>query len=399
MKYDETDVNFRIFYHWYLRDINKYGQTSPEDSKSKFNLERKISPYQVAMDYNTLTFRFPRNDYYFVPKKILEKKALENNFIKKATIPFVVKQHKVKDIKSFLKDHNLKVSGRKSELVERVVNNFDEDYLREFFNEDLFELTDDGLKYLEDNKHLALCYWMGNNVFTEIITVSEYEEKLGSFDALKEYIEKVTLKEDIAIDDWENYFRHMHFLFRLYIQDEDYLPLLKISLKEYLARVNLLEFYKKRKYAYFSSPKYIGSIKSCMENLSLSNKDLEILFDEAHSTFKSSRMYIPKEIAFEYLTKYCKSYPHVQQIDYEFKHIIDEYVPWFHSKKYAHEEVLERDNFCCTNCGISSKETHLMVIPKNMDFKNSKSNVDDLVTLCHKCIEEKHEQKNSEKLK
>ena len=40
-----------------------------------------------------------------------------------------------------------------------------------------------------------------------------------------------------------------------------------------------------------------------------------------------------------------------------------------------------------------------MVIPKNMDFKNSKDNVDDLVSLCHKCIEEKYEQKNSEKLK
>ena len=241
MKYDETDVNFRIFYHWYLRDINKYGQTSPENSKSKFNSERKIPPYHVAIDYNTLTFRFPRNDYYFVPKEILEKKALEDNFIKKATIPFVVKQHKVKDIKAFLKDHNLKVSGRKSELVERVVNNFDEDYLREFFNEDLFELTDDGLKYLEDNKHLALCYWMGNNVFTEIITVSEKKEKLGSFDALKEYIETVTLEEDIETNDWENYFWHMYFLTRLYIQDQDYLPLLKISLKEYSARVNLLD--------------------------------------------------------------------------------------------------------------------------------------------------------------
>lgn len=399
MKYDETDVNFRIFYHWYLRDINKYGQTSPEVSKSKFNSERKISPYQLAMDYNTLTFRFPRNDYYFVPKEILEKKALEDKLIKKASIRFVVKQHKVKDIKAFLKEHKLKGSGRKSELVERAVNNFDEDYLREFFNEDLFELTDDGLKYLEDNKHLALCYWMGNNVFTEIITVSEYEEKLGSFDALKEYIETVTLKEDIETNDWENYFEHIYFLTRLYIQDKDNLPLLKISLKEYSARVNLLEYYKKRKYASFHSPRYVGNIKSCMENLSLSNNDLEILFDEAYSTFKSSRMYIPKEIAFEYLIEYCKFHPYVQQIDYEFKHIIDEYVPWFHSKKYAHEEVLERDNFCCTNCGISSKETHLMVIPKNMDFKNSKSNVDDLVTLCHKCIEEKHEQKNSEKLK
>lgn len=62
----------------------------------------------------------------------------------------------IKELKEILKKEDLKVSGNKQELVERVLGNIDADLLEETFNKGKYILTSKGKEIIEKNKRLFM---------------------------------------------------------------------------------------------------------------------------------------------------------------------------------------------------------------------------------------------------
>lgn len=97
-----------------------------------------------------------------------------------------LKNATMKKLKETLKEENLKVSGNKQELIERVLGNIDTDLLEERFNKGKYILTDKGKKILEKNKRLFMSDREKAGKEFEELTDEEYS-RLQVFHKINEY--------------------------------------------------------------------------------------------------------------------------------------------------------------------------------------------------------------------
>lgn len=117
-------------------------------------------------------------------RKILDK-LFERGFIKYASVKETVKHQSIPDIKDFLKNNGIKVSGNKKELIERIFENISEEETEHYFPDRYYELTELGTSELERNQMLIYIHnkpfndidiwkvnkWMHQNPNTSILDV------------------------------------------------------------------------------------------------------------------------------------------------------------------------------------------------------------------------------------
>ena len=70
------------------------------------------------------------------------------------------------------KKYDLKVSGKKDELIERISKNLSDDEINNEFENSTFVLTPEAEKFLEENKYLV--YYDKNDLSTSI-SLEKYE--------------------------------------------------------------------------------------------------------------------------------------------------------------------------------------------------------------------------------
>ena len=119
--------NFNVAYVLYLEHI----RTNPS---------KKFSD-RIAKDYDT------------TPNK-LKKQAIEDEFIELGSPLNAARDFKVSDLKEILKQYNLKVSGKKDELIERLGENLSDDELKKHFKSKNYQISDKGLEFLKNNGYI-----------------------------------------------------------------------------------------------------------------------------------------------------------------------------------------------------------------------------------------------------
>ena len=102
----------------------------------------------------------------------LNKQALDDGFIELESPLSVANSLKLTDIKKVLKEHNLKVSGKKDELIERLGENLSEDELKNHFKSENHIITDKGLEFLNNNNYII--YIHKNTEVSQVIFPTEY---------------------------------------------------------------------------------------------------------------------------------------------------------------------------------------------------------------------------------
>lgn len=184
----KTDYSpeFRIPYVLYLEEIKK----NP----------KKLLSQKIANKYN-------------VDLDKLEQQGISDGFIEMETPLMVAENFKITDIKKILKEHNLKVSGKKDELIERLGENLSQDELNNHFKCEKYLITDEGLEFLNNNNYIT--YIHKTSDVSQIIFPSEYinifDEREYSqdeiFASLIEYFNNKfidELRED-KLDNFKNY--------------------------------------------------------------------------------------------------------------------------------------------------------------------------------------------------
>ena len=81
--------------------------------------------------------------------------ALNNGHIKYGNSKDVLSEFTKSQLSSVLKNHGLKVSGNKNQLIERIINNLSDEIINEEFPKKYFILTEKGKQYLEKYSYLA----------------------------------------------------------------------------------------------------------------------------------------------------------------------------------------------------------------------------------------------------
>ncbi len=112
--------------------------------------------YINGRDFNNKKFPKYWTFRHRLPLQKTVEKLHENNLIRKGDLKSSLNGLTVKEIQEILRENKLKVSGRKSELIDRVVDEMDEVDLMRLSLPDIVVLTEKGKNVIERNRHLFL---------------------------------------------------------------------------------------------------------------------------------------------------------------------------------------------------------------------------------------------------
>ncbi len=279
------DTKFKFAYVLYLEQINK-------------KPNKKIADDKYLKLYDATVAK-------------LKKQALEDEFLEEGNPLVAAKSATVKDIKEILKEHDLPVSGKKDDLIERLGENISEEELKKAFPKKVLSISDKGLEFIDKNRYV-LYYDKASQVRTHI-EVEEYdnvfEEKDNWSDediysTLSQYLVK---REDdlVGKKDWGAYRYNFMILARVYKDMGDDYNLLDMDFRLFIAGINSFSDYSNKSqpaYAYIGKT-YSDELISLLHSLGLSIDELKDKFFTSYDELKYPDLRISKDESLVYLLK------------------------------------------------------------------------------------------------
>lgn len=289
--------------------------------KSKYAPSFKVA-YVLYLDWfrknPTKKFSDKIAKHYDTTVNKLKKQALEDEFIELASPLIVAKESKVSELKEILKQHNLKVSGRKDELIERLGDNLSQEELKKYFKSKIHQISDEGLEFLSKNNYIIYIY---NNkdilrVFSSSEIVKIFEEKEYDTneiqDIILKYLKRIFDKK-LSQELWVDFKIYANAIASV-LEDKNLLEeALNIRLKVFLFDINNFSIVLGRPDPRKTKLKQkdISKLTELLHNLSLSIDELKELFNQSYNevlfdvviTKEDSLVYLLKIFAGEDLVK------------------------------------------------------------------------------------------------
>lgn len=252
-KIDDSDSNFKFAYVLYLDYYNKYGD---------------IIPKKLIEDFN-------------VSITSLTKQSIDDEYIIKQNLNDLT----VKELKDILRSNNLKLSGRKDELIERINSNLD-------LSSSLSKSAED---FINKNRHVF--YYFNNPELKSIISVGEFDTLFLNVDNATKSIVKTKLIEFIenkensykANYDVDNYKNLQFFLTGFFEKNNE----INFSFERYLRLFimdlnNFSKTFKKAEPQYCSINQVLADkIISMVNSYSIDDVNLKVLFENAFLSVSS----------------------------------------------------------------------------------------------------------------
>ena len=109
----------------------------------------------------------------------LKKQAISDEFIELESPLTVANNLKLTDIKEVLRNHGLKVSGKKDELIERLSENLSQEELTDIFKPENYQITDEGLNFINNNSYLIYLHKNSevSNIISPPVCVDLFDER------------------------------------------------------------------------------------------------------------------------------------------------------------------------------------------------------------------------------
>lgn len=146
-------------------------------------------------------------------------KMIQQGYLEKASLELKLNTYTVKDLKLILQSSGNKISGKKQELVERLINTCDCEYLEKLFHVDYYTLSAKGKNLINDYSD----EWMlGNhrnwNIdYEEFIKEKEKDPKKSFFDICWKILNFRTLDNDPYVGR-NNYY----YMYELLMEEKRY---------------------------------------------------------------------------------------------------------------------------------------------------------------------------------
>lgn len=270
----EMDNRFKFAYVLYLDYLNKYNSVIPLKHISEFNVN--------------LTD--------------LEKQAIADRYINNS---FDLNNLTVKDLKSILRKNNLKVSGRKNEMIERINENIDLNSYKS--NSISFEAK----KFINKNRHVF--FYFNHSELKSLITVDKFDDLFSDIVkptnkiASDKIIKYLTQEEYMAQCNWQidQYKKILFVLSSFYEKDNDLFHTTEIYIRLLLLDLNnFSQSLKKSEPQYANlNPVLIEKLKNLMDLYSFDSTTLKAVFETSYMTIQSLNPAISQEDSLIYILK------------------------------------------------------------------------------------------------
>lgn len=250
-----------------------------------------------------------------IVKKLLDLGYLkfENNITEnvfRATIP---------ELKEILKNNNLKVTGKKQELAERVLGNIDVEYLKSKLPKKLFLLTPKGESVINSN-YLYIINKKKNYMFTDKEIENAY--KLGPEYSNNDRLWNIFTNRNIYFSShnkWSSYRSNLFYMGQLLFDENRYEQALEYYIAVFILDLSGIEEnnYVQDVDSVFVAPGIIKPIKSLISLCEFNLEDIKSIIDK--NTFCNSIpfKYYSNDTLFKILTDCLndvefnfKKYPH-----------------------------------------------------------------------------------------
>ncbi len=263
----------------------------------KKSVSEKYSPnfkfaYVIFLDSYGGRFLKSKEREYNITEDDLNAQAIKDDFISPASPLLSAQKSTVADLKEILKAHDLKVSGKKDELIERLGDNLSLEELEEIFPEKSYELSDKGRDFIDENDYIL--FYDDNYYLKRVFTPNEFEMifRDGKYSSKEEMcnliIDKIESKNNMDIFDIES-------LIVLYKAINDQFNLLDNYFKLFIYSIN-----SNRNY---TDPDEFNALYSLLHSLSLDIDDLKNRFHESYTNFNIMELRVPEKDSFTYLLK------------------------------------------------------------------------------------------------
>ncbi len=226
------------------------------------------------------------------PKLLLEE-AVERGFLIKSDYKFNIYQKTNAELKEILRDNDLKVSGIKDELVERLIKNIDEEKLKSIFNQSYYKLSDSGKELVDKNDHIIYYHKKLSNADIDLY---EYHKTLKK-DNLNKYEAAIKLIKSKAREhrkkgSWGLYRNSLLNIGKIYSDNGDSKNALDMYLK--VCRLDLSGLGNNNMFdpsSIILAPGIIGIVEKEMDILNFNEDDLK-----SHYYKSTEELNLPKEI-------------------------------------------------------------------------------------------------------
>ncbi len=220
-------------------------------------------------------------------------KLFKSGYVKFADASYKLNSLKVAELKEILMDHGLKVSGRKAELIERLVDNLDSSQLENISKNDYFQMTEKGSKTLKKNQHIPyfkkissfkISIHAAHKMILENPDMNQYsvalyilQKRLNRFNPIKEngLLRNTLYNIAIVYQDMGNFEGELEYLLIVITMD----LFEGLFRYEYMKNQGMLEFYDKKtinemKDSYMLAPALVKRLKVLKDMLRLGETQL-----------------------------------------------------------------------------------------------------------------------------
>lgn len=225
--------------------------------------------------------------YETTPNK-LKKQAIEDEFVELASPLGAARDFKVSDLKEILKQYDLKVSGKKDELIGRLGENLSDDELKKHFKSKNYQISEKGLEFLDKNSYIL--YILSDKDISGAFYPAEigkiFEEKHYSEDEIHEKLVSYLtgmLDKKLTQELWVDFKLYSNALAQVLEDKGELKQALNIRMKVFLFDVNNYSIVLNKPEPSKTKLKQKDMVKltRLLHNLTLPVDELKELFDNA----------------------------------------------------------------------------------------------------------------------
>lgn len=267
-----------------------------------------LSPKEILfLDYingvstsNLNIARYWTHEYNLDYQKTLEK-LFKCGYLTFSDYKFNMTQCKVDELKNVLKSHGLKVSGKKADLINRLIENLPEDELKELFSESCFMITDAGAAITQKNSHIMYFHRHFNQFG---ISIDEADRYFKLHPGVNQFDIALILLYDRAkkyreSKDWGLYRNDLYAMSIVYKDMKEFEKEMDLLLKVcYLDLSGLENNDGYDKNFSFLAPGILGSLDVVQKELGLSDEQLKAAFSSSVDDLNLPKAYYSKPKAF-----------------------------------------------------------------------------------------------------
>ena len=277
----------------------KSGDDDISDLEALYNksVSEKYSPnfkfaYVIFLESYGKRFLKSTEREYKITETDLNSQAIKDGFVSISSPLIAARKSTVADLKEILRQHNLKVSGKKDDLIKRLGDNLTVEELEEIFPEKSYELSDMGRQFIDENDYIL--FYEENNNLKLAFTPNEFENifKDNNYSSKEEMckliIDKINSKQTHDIYDVESLIvlnKELNNQFNLL---DNYLQLFIYSINSNM---------------HYSNQDEMNALYSLLHSLSLDIDDLKNRFHNVYINFNLIELKISERDSFTFLLK------------------------------------------------------------------------------------------------